>query len=125
MIPRSVTQPFDVNAQRRPEQPLVGVRQAQVGEGVAGAFLVLDAPYPSATWYSPLTLPYLRWLLFKTYPFPQKLHKTQRLKPFATTIVIIIIIIIIIVIVIVIVIESFPSGALQESPDARARNEES
>src|ERR1022692_2752672 len=72
-IPRSVTQLIDVKAQLRPGQPLVGVGQAQVGEDVAGAFLVLDAPCPSPpASYSPLTLRYLRWLLFKTY-----LHSTR------------------------------------------------
>jgi hypothetical protein len=69
LIPRSVTQLIDVKAQLRPGQPLFGVGQAQVGEDVAGAFLVLDAPCPSPpASYSPLTLRYLRWLLFKTRP---------------------------------------------------------
>jgi hypothetical protein len=35
---------IDVIAQLGPGQPLVGVGQAQVGEDVAGAFLVLDPP---------------------------------------------------------------------------------
>jgi hypothetical protein len=62
-----------MKAQLRPGQPLVGVGQAQVGEDVAGAFLVLDAPCPSPpASYSPLPLRYLRWLLFKTY-----LHSTR------------------------------------------------